>query len=184
MISTAVRPFGLSLALRTTRRWLVVGYWLLVALLFVLMELDESKALRRGHGLQPLFPLQVLVFVPALLGGVKVGGPVKPFRGAHWVPQLERQEIQTLFSKKEPILQDADLDERETLQRDRVHFFAYTAARWMAIGLLAIFCLVAAWNPAWSVRFGSASFYLLVLTLWSLPQSILLWTEPDMEVEE
>jgi|GEM_PF-1837540 len=184
MISTAVRPFGLSLALRTTRRWLVVGYWLLAALLFVLVELDEGSALHRGRWILPLLPLQVLIFVPVLLGGVKVGGPVKPFRGAHWVPLPDREEIHTLFGKSDATIQDVDLDERETLQRDRVHFFAYTAARWMAIGLLAIFCLVAAWNPAWSVRFGSASFYLLVLTLWSLPQSILLWTEPDMEVAE
>lgn len=184
MISESAQPFGLSMARRSTRRALVVGYWLLIALFFVLYEWATAKALTRGRIGQPLLPLQVLFFLPALLGGVRMGGAVKPFRGVHWVPLQEREETQTLFGKPDAQLAEADLDERETGQRDRVHFLAYTVSRWLVLGLMIVYCAVSAWNPAASQRFGAACFYLVALTLWSLPQSMILWTEPDMEPGE
>jgi len=181
MISESAHPFGLTIGLRRTRRWLVAGYWLLITASFVPLELGESKALTHTLRGAPLLPLQILVFLPALLGGVRTGGLVKPFRGTRWVPLLEDNTPLTIFAKPHTHPAEADLDERETLQRDRVHFLAYTVSRWMVLGLMVLYCIVNTWNPLLGQRLGVACFCLVALTLWSLPQSMILWTEPDME---
>ena len=88
-------------------------------------------------------------------------------------------EPQAAFGKPDPILQDADLDERETHSRDSVHFFAYTLTRWMVLGLLVLFCGVNAWNPAIGIRVGTSCFYLVRLTLWSgLRKPARFWALP------
>ena len=76
---------------------------------------------------------------------------------------------------------DLDLDERDLRDRDRVHFQAYTTSRWLALLLLIVQVVAGLAGPAWLLRAGNAAFLLLALVLWSLPQSIILWTEPDME---
>jgi hypothetical protein len=125
----------------------------------------------------------MLMSIPALLGGVRAGGVVKPFRGVHWVPLQEREDVQSvsLLSGPPKCDEDASLDERETLLRNRVHFVAYTIARWFALILFAAYGLLALIHPDWLRQAGLFCFLLLALTLWSLPQILILWTEPDME---
>jgi hypothetical protein len=93
---------------------------------------------------------------------------------------------QTIFGKAQPIVlnsigSDFELDERETHERDHVHFIAYTAARWGALLLMVLTVILSAWRAQWLVWMAPTFLFLLVLTLWSLPQSIILWTEPDVE---
>ncbi|MDR3793668.1 MAG: hypothetical protein P4L03_09845 [Terracidiphilus sp.] len=185
MISESYRSLGFSIRRRRTRRVVVVVYWaLLVGCLVVLQWADTTKPSHNGF-MHLLFPLQLLIFLPALLGGVRNGGMVKPFRGVHFVPLQERDDTQTLFGKADAQFVGNDPDERETCERDRIHFLAYTAARWMVlillVVLLAVYCLLGADSTVWTTRLGAGFFYLVALTLWSLPQSLILWTEPDME---
>jgi hypothetical protein len=89
--------------------------------------------------------------------------------------------VQTLLHPAARFGAEAPLDERETGERDRMHFLAYTLTRWFALLLLAIYGLVAINFPAALRQIGSIFLCLLTLSLWSLPQTLILWTEPDME---
>lgn len=182
MIADTHNTWGWSVNRRSDRRRLEVGYWIFVVAL-------TAAFLRFGniHGtFANPWMVYALFFLPALLGGVRAGGAVKPFRGLRWVPLNDRDSTQTIFGKPQPVLggavaSDFELDERETHERDRVHFVAYTAARWGALGLLGLTVAAEAWRPAWMAWMAPTFLFLLVLTLWSLPQSIILWTEPDVE---
>jgi len=177
MISTK-KLFGLSIAARSTRRTLVVAYWCFVAVF-------SCAFLPRGNfnWFGVLLAVQLLIQIPIWLGGVRAGGMVKPFRGIHWVPLQEREHVQSvsLLSGSPARGEDASLDERETGLRDRMHFLAYTLARWFALLLFGLYCLTAVVHPAWLGQAGPFFLFLLTVTLWSLPQSLILWTEPDME---
>jgi hypothetical protein len=182
MIADTRNTWGWPINSRSSRRFLVIGYWIFVLAL-------TCAFLRFGivHGVfaNP-WMLYVLVFLPSLLGGVRAGGAVKPFRGLRWAPLNDRDGTQTVFGKPQPVIRGAvasefELDERETHERDRVHFIAYTVARWGALALLALTVIASTWRPGWLVWMAPTFFFVLVLTLWSLPQSIILWTEPDVE---
>jgi hypothetical protein len=166
---------------RSRRRMLVIGYWCFVA--FICFGFLLHQAHHGAEDLGLLFVFQMLTVLPALLGGVRGGGLVKPFRGVHWGPVEEWSNLQTLFrpASTPAILQDIALDERETHERDRVHFNAYTVARWFALLLFVIYGVLGATHVTWFSRVGPFFLFLLTLTLWSLPQSMILWTEPDME---
>jgi hypothetical protein len=47
--------------------------------------------------------------------------------------------------------------------------------------LFAVYALLSTFNARWLAQVGSLFFFLLTLVLWSLPQTLILWTEPDME---
>ena len=78
-------------------------------------------------------------------------------------------------------------DERELAQRDRAHYMAYQAvglaglAPWMLSSLRMTKPGLTAWIPmgADQLYFGLTTVVLLLFL--TLPQAILLWTEPDME---
>jgi len=175
-----------STARRRTRRLIVVAYWIVALCVFGIVQWKE--VLRPGHldGLGLLFPLQAIIFLPAILGGVRAGGMVKPFRGVHWAPSQQHDETQTLFGPRRPVVNsmtaaDLELDERDLRERDRMHFYAYTIARWLILLFLALQVGAVFLSPDWLLRAGDAAFFLLALVIWSLPQSMILWTEPDME---
>jgi hypothetical protein len=178
-----------STARRRTRRIVVAAYWMVALGTFGVCQ--WAQFFRPGHnsGADLLFPVQIIVFLPAILGGVRAGGMVKPFGGVHFAPIYEREDMQTLFGPPRPLVgsmaaSNAELDEREQRQRDSVHFAAYTSARWTALVLLALQCVAGLFSPVLMSRFGSAAFLLLALVLWSLPQTLILWNEPDMEAQQ
>jgi hypothetical protein len=163
---------------------LVTCYWGFVAFACFAFLLHQAR-----HGVEDLgllFVFQMFIVLPALLGGVRGGGLVKPFRGVHWVPMQQQGGVQTLLKPAglPQILQDISLDERETHERDRVHFNAYTVARWFALLLFVIYGVLGAIHVAWFSRVGPFFLFLLTLTLWSLPQSMILWNEPAMEEQQ
>jgi hypothetical protein len=174
---------------RRTRRIVVAAYWAVTLGLFGVYQ--WALVYRAGHfgGQDLLFPLYIVVFLPAFLGGVRAGGMVKPFNGVRWVPLPDRDQTQTLFGPSRPLLgsmtaSDLELDERERQDRNRVHFVAYTMARWLALGLLVVQCGASLAGTEWLLRIGNAAFFLLALILWSLPQTLILWTEPDLEAQQ
>jgi hypothetical protein len=167
MISTT-KMLGFSFARRSTRRWIVAAYWCAMTLCC-----DGFQSQYSSHGIN--FSCVVLVFnsivCTGLLGGVRGGGPVRAFRGVRWIP----------WATTEPSDVYTPLDERETRERDRMHFIAYTLARWLTLLLFALYILLGAIHAEWLRLAGPLILFLITLMLWSLPQTLILWTEPDME---
>jgi hypothetical protein len=95
-------------------------------------------------------------------------------------PELFSSVEASLFPTR-PGIDYGPLDERETDERDHVHYVAYTLARWLALFLFVLYGLLGAIHVPWFGHVGPFFFLLLTLVLWSLPQTLILWTEPDME---
>ena len=175
MIS-AVRVFGASLERRSVRRWIVALYWCGIAAISLAFLWHTFR--HHGFFLESNLVI-ILYFLPALLGGVRAGGAVKPFRGSAWA-SLIGGDVQRLFAKSERTASE-ELDERERRLRDGVHFVAYTLARWFALLLFVAYGAIGLLHPEWLSLVGPTFFFLLILVLWSLPQSLILWNEPDMK---
>jgi hypothetical protein len=124
------------------------------------------------------------------LGGYNFGGLIKPFSGKP--PYRNEQPPPFLLLALRvypPQPEDSEYrsDERELQQRDRAHYHAY---QWIASTLVMLW-LLASWNafhPHLLARIPVSPSLLIygvvlasiVISL-TLPQAILLWTEPDME---
>jgi len=126
------------------------------------------------------------------LGGYYRGGLVKPFAyrkavNADGPPSLLALKLRVY----QPVLRaDEDAfrnDERELIQRDRAHYLAY-----QTIGvLIAVEAMVASmrsltpkllgWIGMTASQFHYGISMVAIAMFLTLPQSILLWTEPDME---
>ncbi|HTZ89746.1 MAG TPA: hypothetical protein VMA71_05370 [Alloacidobacterium sp.] len=187
MITTTNKLFGFSVARRSTRRILVVVYWLCIAAFTCAFLFDQMRHTLDVFGI--IIALQILTNLPSLLGGVRAGGVIKPYRGVKWAPLMDRDEVQTVFSGARPVIgsataADLALDERETRLRDRVHFVSYTLMRWITLFLFAGYALLALLRPEWTRQAGLFLFILLALVLWSLPQTLILWNEPDMSATD
>lgn len=183
MIADTRSSWGYSVDRRSRRRGIVILYWIATAALLGAFARHSIA----HHGVFVSAALVNILFLwPAILGGVRVGGAVKPFRGMRWAPMNDGDGTQTIFGKPQPVLasvaaSDFELDEREMRERDRVHFTAYTIGRWTAMALFAVCCAVDMWRPELLMWMAPTFLFVLVLTLWSLPQSLILWTEPDVE---
>ncbi len=155
---------ALMAALFLADRWRTTGYYLVIATFLV----------------NRLF-----------LGGYNFGGLIKPFSGKP--PQRSEAPPFLLLAlrvyRPGPAENEYRSDERELQQRDRAHYQAYQA---LAV-VLAVLWLLAGWrtfNPkllAWVPVSADLLIYGVVLAAivvaLTLPQAILLWTEPDMESE-
>jgi hypothetical protein len=132
------------------------------------------------------FALLVSWFV---LGGYYPGGLLRPFDG-----YVRRRNVSPPSTALElngdpaaPAVRESLNDEREFRERDRAH---YQAFRWFAIAFLFLSLLANPYLVGWLhltadrildlLHGGLLVALMLGLTL---PQAILLWTEPDMEAE-
>jgi len=177
----------LDMAPQAHRRALVaLIYSAMAALMFVLFLADHWRT--TGY---------YLVFATFLVnrfffGGYNFGGLIKPFSGK--APQRSDAPPPFLLLAlrvyhPEPMENEYRSDERELQQRDRAHYTAYQSV----VIALAFLWLLATWNAfkphllAWIPVSPSLLVYGVVLAAivaaLTLPQTILLWTEPDMEVE-
>jgi hypothetical protein len=184
------KMLGFSYARRSTRRWIVAAYWCAMTLGCAGFQRQYTS-----HGINSICIGLVFNFIvcTGLLGGVRGGGPVRAFRGVRWIPwATEWKDYQfqdplpqslTQMATSEPSDVYTPLDERETWERDRMHFIAYTLVRWLTLLLFALYILFGAIHAEWLRVVGPLILFLITLTLWSLPQSLILWTEPDMEAE-
>jgi hypothetical protein len=184
VISATNRWLGISFMRRRTRRWVVATYWVWVAYFSFLILRKEFRVGVDGVG-APLLVSMVVTF-PAVLGGVRSGGAVKPFRGFGWIRPMSRNDLVGLFEQPLAVSgnldqSDDDLDEREKRLRDRVHFLAHTLSRWFALLLFAVLIGLGVKDSTVAARVGPVFFFLMNLVLWSLPQSLILWNEPDIE---
>ena len=123
-----------------------------------------------------------------LLGGLRAGGPVK----AYSEPRLPlagsgdsdtRPIVLGLQSAKQHLPGPngwTPLDERETGQRDRAHYEAYSILRWLLLAAVGGYWLVMHHLPASVLGQLPMVSWLLVVIVFSLPQCVLLWTEPGV----
>lgn len=178
MISETRTTWGWSVTRRSTRRWIVAGYWLMTAFWAIAILMHSI----RHHGsFANLSLVYVLLWLPAFLGGVRSGGAVKPFRKVYFpMEDLRRNGMVSLFERGVQRTSSDDLDEREMRLRDRVHFVSYTVTRWLALVLFGLYALISAQHPEWLQITGPIFLFVLVMVMWGLPQSIILWNEPDV----
>jgi hypothetical protein len=125
-----------------------------------------------------------------LLGGYNFGGLIKPFSGKP--PARPEQAPPFLLLalrvyEPGPARSEYRSDERELAQRDRAHYQAYQALAsvlailWLLSGWSAFAPHLLTWLPVAPALLVFGVVLASVVVALTLPQAILLWTEPDME---
>ncbi len=179
--------FGLNMASQTARRRLVVAaYTVLVLLILAGWLLDRL----RTTGIYIYFAAWLISYF--VLGGYGPSGLIKPFNGraprARPVPSsLVELQLRATGVLENLNPEEYHNDERELERRDRVHYQAYQG---MCV-LLALIWVLAMWelHPPHLLPTGLVPILLNLVALPSvllavtLPQAILLWTDPDLEPE-
>lgn len=179
---------SVDLSQRAHRRALVIViYAKLLILLGVLAWLCHVSDAWRIGGVYLVF--LTLLLNRFLLGGYARGGLIRNFSNRE--PQATTPPPFVLLGLYLRVSNVSDghwrNDERELQRRDRAHYQAYQAT---AV-LLALLWLLSGWSSATSSALGWMHVSLqaalstialgAVLLAITLPQAILLWTEPDME---
>lgn len=179
---------SLSMAARQRRRVLVVSiYASLAALMTALWFFGHWR------GTSAYVFWAAMLACRLFLGGYYGGGLVKPFNGkapkqSSMPPPLLLLKLHIYQSMPAPEAAYRN-DEREVHQRDHAHYLAYQV---LGVALLAPWLLATlrVIKPELPSRFPMSpdEMYLgllmiAVMLFLTLPQSILLWTEPDMEAE-
>jgi hypothetical protein len=154
------RVLGISMDRQRNRRLLVAFLYLCVAVFYGLVFLGRVSGMAMFLTISVL--INPLVFGEFLFWGKKRGGILKPFH-----PDPEQRN-----------------DERELAARDLAHFHAYG---WVT--LLILFIAIAPEYVPSKYLSGTHLFSLAQNLLWgllalalTLPQAILLWSEPDVDV--
>jgi hypothetical protein len=165
----------LNMPLRTKRqrRTIVVLYYALL-LFFLIVGLYKSR------GSIGFLAPQIVLF-GGLLGGIKAGGPVKPYSEAA-VRGADTNSLQTLnLEGRKPfgVTFFERLDERERGQRDLAHYKAYRILM-LTLGIVfVVYWISLDWTYMWIATKGPVLTMVLLVYVLSLPQSVLLWSEPD-----
>jgi hypothetical protein len=172
----------ISMETRRRRRALVIGYYLFFVALCVLLV-----AVRGPAKYDRLLPLSF--YLASMLGGITFSGPVRLFSqwqrrfkdGSAWGIDANRPHPY-LSGRLTIDIDHLRLDEHDIAARDRAHYLAYSALRWPAIAaalLGGIFLMDASPEKvAHALLIASVP---VAALFFSLPQAILLWSEPDME---
>lgn len=129
-----------------------------------------------------------------VLGGQGINGLIKPFNNRQPRPSAEPPSILALHLRVYDPLPADDArryqnDERELAQRDRAHYRAYTPlifvllALWLVAGFALHVPRLTHWLPVEPLVVVEGIVLVGLLLAITLPQAILLWTEPDMDNE-
>jgi hypothetical protein len=155
---------GIPIRRRKNRRWLVVSYWIVVLVFLASLHWNpamQSLLLGRfpSHGwagpVATILTSVLFGYLTTCLGGVFERGML-----SEW---------------------DGPLDERDIRVRNAAHFEAYRIFRMIIFPFALILAVV--FGTVWSHYQKLAAPLLLLLwcLVFSLPQSLILWFEPDME---
>jgi hypothetical protein len=166
------------MASRRVRRRVVLAFWgvLVPFMLFALLR----NFLRHGFS---LIELPMLIPLPAILGGFSGSGLVKPFHRLLFPPNPKDLEFTLGREKAKVVLESLRLDERESLQAAMAMRQAYSTLLWMTPLALVLYALVSTWRPAWGAPLATELGFLLVTLVWTLPQTLILWETPDLDVD-
>ncbi|HZB88880.1 MAG TPA: hypothetical protein VE291_09510 [Terracidiphilus sp.] len=177
----------IDMARRTHRRALVVAIYAALAVIIAVLWYFTHW---RGTGAYVFWA--AMLACRFFLGGYYTGGLVKPFNGkpprqADIPPPLlllKLRVYQPVLSADESAYRN---DERELNQRDRAHYLAYQAIGIAVVlqSLVASMRIIVPRLRNWPPMAPDQLYYglsLITIALFlTLPQAILLWTEPDME---
>jgi hypothetical protein len=184
-MNSTINLFGLHVSMerRSRRRALVVCLYILLAALFVF-------SWRAKHE----FDVLLIFFIPFFNkfffgGGPYAGGLVAPFTKVQpiWLcsDPPPQSRIDRWFWARAPRAKDIASDERDRARRDRAHMRSH-----VVLGFVLYLSFSALWlhreGPIWGEHLISDNwaFGLIIIGVvlsQTLPQAILLWTEPDME---
>jgi hypothetical protein len=178
---------GIPLARRNTRRLLLVCFWAVIVASAVLMALRSADLLPRLHKMEPApfgaidgltAALLLYIFIRGASGNVvdfegrefKASSPITSLNG--FIDGFRSVGINNTFLEK--------VDERTTSVRNAAHFDAYRKLRSIALWtvLFLTFLSSALEQHEW---LAAPLSFLFFLGLMFLPQTLVLWTEPDME---
>jgi hypothetical protein len=174
-----------SMAQRSRRRAMIVLIYSLIAILVI------GTCISPGLSEMGAYVIWAAIFACRLfLGGYAAGGLVKPFNKRS---QERSEAAPSLLALKLRIYQpiagvglENSNDERELYQRDRAHFWAYQIlgvsilVPWITLSLLGRPKL-GLLSHALANQIASGMLLASLALFLTLPQAILLWTEPDME---
>ena len=177
----------ISMASQTRRRALVAALYAALAALMGVLSVTSGW---RGTG--GLVIWAAIFACRFFLGGYYARGLVKPFNGkAPREPQMAPSLLALKLRVYQPVPADDGSayrnDERELHQRDHAHYLAFQAVG-VAVCVpmfIASMRLIRPSLMSWIPMPPDAMYYGLTLVaiilFLTLPQAILLWTEPDME---
>jgi hypothetical protein len=178
---------SIDMAPRAHRRALVVLIYAGLAALMALAWVVDG-----WHETGVYLVFATLLVNRLFLGGYVPGGLIKPFNGkAPRRSEAPPPFLMLALRVYQPAPEESEFrsDEREMRQRDRAHYQAYQ----VLAPALTVMWLLASWKLhaprllAWIPASADVMLYGLVLAAVvvsvTLPQAILLWTEPDMEAE-
>ncbi|MGA7158992.1 MAG: hypothetical protein WBY53_19255 [Acidobacteriaceae bacterium] len=168
--------WGIPIKTQRQRRLLVVGYYLLFTVMAGV-----------GFWLWPKFlaALVQLAFVMAiLLGGISYDAPVKAYERLPVPFDQDGPQTLNLSGRRESRRWWSPLDERERVERDHAHYTAYRILRW-TLGVVALgYGLSLTWTYPSLGKELPVLVWMLVVYVLSLPQAVVLWTEPEGPAEE
>jgi peptidoglycan/LPS O-acetylase OafA/YrhL len=174
---------------RARRRALVVGiYAVFAAPIIGLWFVDQ------WHSTGTYIYRAAMLACWLFLGGYYSSGLVKPSTGKGPRRSYSTPSLLLLKLRMYPAMAADDdrpyqNDERELHQRDRAHYQAYQAIA-LVVVTLWIVAYVGMEKPHWMAAIQMTPFQMFygltlvtMMLIFTLPQCILLWTEPDMEAE-
>jgi len=176
--------WGISLVRRRTRRILVIAYW---AAVFLVTSVDGainfwSPGWRNHFWITAIWTV-CFALLGSFLGGLGTGGPVRNFEGRRpQKPNLIDNTLRTLINPADVGWQreDGPLDERDIRLRNAAHYEAYRAIKFIfLVGFLAFILLGTVLQRYKTLT--EPVFLVLFLIAMNLPQTLILWYEPDME---
>ncbi|MGD0737871.1 MAG: hypothetical protein ABR976_22285 [Terracidiphilus sp.] len=176
---------GIPLATRRSRRWFVVGYWAvtlsLVGAAFLWVGPNDPDI-----ALHSWWLFLLISGLAGILGGTRENGIVREFKGGasgqDAPPNYSFMTAEDIAAKQKAA-RESRLDERDVNLRNAIHFRAYAFIRGNAlIVALALTVLTYPRSHLSGLDYLSAALlWLLLLVFLGLPQSMILWSEPDME---
>jgi hypothetical protein len=179
-----------DMARRIRRRILVVAIYATLAALMIFLWFFGQW---RGTGAWLIWG--AMLACRLFLGGYYNGGLVKAFNNKRPRQSLAPPPLLLLKLRVyQPVLAADENsfrnDERELHLRDRAHYQAYQAIGiaillpWFAAQMRLIRPGLTAWIPMTPDQLYFGLITIVLLLFFTLPQAILLWTEPDMEQEQ
>jgi len=175
----------INMSRQSRRRKLVIGLYAAA-----LLTLAIGYPLDHWHFSGSYLLIGISLIASHVLGGNGINGLIRPFNNHK--PHTNEQPPSLLALQLkiyDPLLSDDPCwqnDERELAERDRAHFRAYAPlcltllAVWLVSRMAVHVPLLVRWLPVSPLVLIEGITLLGILLALTLPQAILLWTEPDM----
>ena len=170
---------------RRRRRAFVICNWAFLLALFP----ANLMLVIRNHPASwySLSQIYWLVLLTTSFGGLRYGGPIKKFEN----PKPDSAAGYALYKSMHPTpwkqrgMPAWANDEFDLQRRNQAHYTAYRVLRWIfPVSAIALWLLSRDPDTSlWAVRILEAALLPSVLAFLWLPQTIILWTEPDWKDE-